>query len=336
MPPSSQPAIPHDPLRFLEQQLNIGICWVGLADKRMIWSDGIYDLFDYDRDITPCRAALLDRMHPIDRKDREKINVALQRRISFDDTFRIILRDRRIRWMRTRGEFLFDECGQPNALLVLMVDITAEHNQHDLLYTKTSHVQAIARLSGATVVTASSLGKVTGVLYQQPFSGDAQALGTQSIDWIHPDDRAMLVKALQEAVNQGRDFEGEARICISPHSPVWRRFKATPLRSQDGTIIEWLGLSFDIDHERTGQALMNEFRPVTGAQFRAARSLLRLSVQRLSELTGVSIAVIRRLEELDGVSKDSSGESRRLRAELERQGAVFIFPKSLKPTATLR
>ena len=75
---------------------------------------------------------------------------------------------------------------------------------------------------------------------------------------------------------------------------------------------------------------------MTGAQLRAARGLLRMSVQRLSKLTGVSIAVIRRLEELDGVSMCGADECRRLRAELEKQGVTFLFPKGLKPTVTLR
>ncbi|KRQ99920.1 hypothetical protein CQ12_24445 [Bradyrhizobium jicamae] len=123
----------NDHLRFLENRLNIGICRVDLSERRMVWSDGIYDLFDHDRSVQPSRDALLQRMHPADRKDREVVNVALQRRISFDDRFRVILRDRRIRWMRASGEFLFDENGTPDALLVLMTDVTAEQTQRDVM-----------------------------------------------------------------------------------------------------------------------------------------------------------------------------------------------------------
>lgn len=111
-----------DHLRFLEQNLHIGICRVDLSEKRMVWSDGIYDLFDHDRSVRPSRDAFHQRMHPADRHDREVVNVALQRRISFDDKFRVILRDRRIRWMRACGEFLFNDSGHPDVLLAAYQD----------------------------------------------------------------------------------------------------------------------------------------------------------------------------------------------------------------------
>ena len=325
-----------DHLRFLEQNLHIGLCRVDLSDKRMVWSDGIYDLFDHDRSVPPSRDAFHQRMHPADRQDREVVNVALQRRTSFDDKFRIILRDRRIRWMRACGEFLFDESGHPDVLLVLMADVTAEQTQRDLLHTKTKYLETVARLSGATVTAAAPGGRVTNVIYRQPFSKDAKMLGTRWIDWAQPEDRAELLKRWRETFQRGEEFESEIRVCLPDGSRSWRQARAAPIRSSEGEIVEWLALSFDVDDDRTSTALLDPDRPATGAQFRAARSLLRISVQKLSELTGVSIAVIRRLEELDGVSMSGIEECRRLRTELEKQGVAFLFPKGLKPTVTLR
>ena len=325
-----------DHLRFLEQNLRIGICRVDLSEKRMVWSDGIYDLFDHDRSVQPSREALHQRMHPADRQDREVVNVALQRGISFDDKFRIILRDRRVRWMRSCGEFLFNESGHPDVLLVLMADVTAEQAQRDLLHTKTRYLEALAKLSGATVTTAAPSGRVTNVIYRQPFSKEAKMLGTRWIDWAQPEDRAGLLTRWRETSQRGEEFESEMRVCLPDGSRSWRHARATPIRSPEGEIVEWLALSFDIDDDRTSRALLDQDRPATGAQLRAARGLLRISVQRLSELAGVSIAVIRRLEELDGVSMSGVEDSRRLRAELEKQGIAFLFPRGLKPTVTLR
>jgi PAS domain-containing protein len=325
-----------DHLGFLEQHLRIGVCRVDLSDKRMVWSDGIYDLFDYDRSVRPSRDAFHQRMHPADRQNREEVNVALQRRISFDNRFRVILRDRRIRWMRASGEFLFDESGHADVLLVLMADVTVEQSQRDLLHTKTKYLEAVAKLSGATVTTATPSGRVTNVIYQQPFSKDAKMLGTRWIEWMRPDDRAELLKRWRETTQQGEEFESELKVNLPDGSQSWRQAKAAPIRSPEGGIVEWLALSFDIDDERTGRSLMDQDRPATGAQLRAARSLLRISVQKLSQLTGVSIAVIRRFEELNGVSTNAVDERRRLRAQLEKQGVAFLFPKGLKPTVTLR
>ena len=328
--------VPHDVLGFLERQLKVGVCWVNLAEKRMAWSEGIFDLFGFERSVLPSREAFLDRMHPGDRNDRERVNVALQNRISFDDTFRIILGDRRVRWVRTHGEFLVDDHGRADVLLVLMADATADQNRNHLLCARERYLQAIARLSKATVSIAAPNGRVTSVLYQQPFSRSASVLGTRWIDWVEPDDRKGVLKIWRDAVSRGEEFRTEARVRLPDGALSWRQFHAAPIRPTEGPIAEWLALSFDIDNDRTGQALLNPARPATGTQLRVARTMLRLSVQRLSELTGVSIAVIRRLEELDGVSRDGSAEGERLRAGLEDRGAVFIFPNSLKPTVTLR
>jgi len=172
------------------------------------------------------------------------------------------------------------------------------------------------------------------VLYQQPFGRSASVLGTRWIDWVDPDDRGGMLKIWRDAVSRGEEFRTEVRVRFPDGALSWRQVHVAPIRSTEGAIAEWLALSFDID--RTGQALLNPAKPATGTQLRMARTMLRMSVQRLSELTGVSIAVIRRLEELDGVSRDGSAEGERLRAGLEDRGAVFIFPNSLKPTVTLR
>ena len=325
-----------DDLRFLEQRLRIGLCRVDLSEKQMVWSDGIYDLFDHDRSVRPSRDAFHQRMHPADRHDREVVNVALQRRISFDNRFRVILRDRRIRWMRACGEFLFNESGHADVLLVLMVDVTDEQSQRDLLHTKAKYLEAVAKLSGATVTTATPGGTITNVIYQQPFSKDAKMLGTRWIEWAQADERAELLKRWRETTQRGEEFESELKVSLPDGSQSWRQARAAPIRSPQGEIVEWLALSFDIDGNRTSRSLMDQDRPATGAQLRAARSLLRISVQKLSKSTGVSIAVIRRLEELDGVSTNGTDERRRLRAQFEKQGVAFLFPKGLKPTVTLR
>ena len=329
-------AVSSSDCRFLEQHLKVGICRVDLASRRMTWTDGVYELFDQDRTVPPSRHALLERMHPTDRANRAQVNSALKNRISFEDSFRVILKDRRIRWIRTLGEFLFDEHGRPDGLIVLMTDVTAQRAQQNLLHIRTQHLQALAKLAKATVTTAAADGKITDVLYLQPFAREAKPLGANWMGWIHPDDRTEIMRAHQDAISGQDKIEVEARVRLSDGSFGWRRLCATPVLSASGRFVEWLGLSFDIDQEKTGQTLLAPDRPVTGAQLRAARGLLKMSVQKLGRLSGVSIAVIRRLEDLDGVSRDGTENARRLREALEERGIVFIFPNDMKPTATLR
>ena len=71
-------------------------------------------------------------------------------------------------------------------------------------------------------------------------------------------------------------------------------------RSLEGGIREWLGISIDIHHEKLSISSAVSSK-LTGAQLRAARGMLNWSVKQLAQRTGISSAVIRRLEEYNGV-----------------------------------
>ena len=60
--------------------------------------------------------------------------------------------------------------------------------------------------------TAAPNGRVTNVLYQQPFSRTARVLGTWWIEWVHPDDREGVLKSWRDAVSPGEEFETEVRV----------------------------------------------------------------------------------------------------------------------------
>ena len=67
-------------------------------------------------------------------------------------------------------------------------------------------------------------------------------------------------------------------------------------------------------------------KTITGAQMRAARSLLRWSQMKLAEVSGVSPKTIRRIEEFDGCAAIRSTRKRslaKIRDVLEEAGVEF-------------
>ena len=81
------------------------------------------------------------------------------------------------------------------------------------------------------------------------FTGqDEQAsLGMGWLEMVHPDDRAMARESWGRADEQGQlDFEGRI-LCASEGRHRHFRTRALPVRRKDGTIIEWLGTSTDLD-----------------------------------------------------------------------------------------
>ena len=68
----------------------------------------------------------------------------------------------------------------------------------------------------------------------------------------------------------------------------------------------------------------HHFRPVTGSQLRAARALVRWSVDDLAESSRVAVATTSHAEAQDGPVSVTAADARALRRALERAGVEFI------------
>lgn len=75
---------------------------------------------------------------------------------------------------------------------------------------------------------------------------------------------------------------------------------------------------------------------VSAQQIRAARSLLGISSEELSKLSGVGWATIRRFEEADGIPPSRGGTLERVKQALEAEGVEFIGDSVRSPGVRLR
>ena len=85
-----------------------------------------------------------------------------------------------------------------------------------------------------------------------------------------------------------------------------------------------------------GEMLLKGDMHLTGAQLRAARGLLNLSVAQLAEQTGLALNTIRSAEAPNGLVRVSLATATLLRGALEQRGVVFIDPDELGPGVRLR
>jgi transcriptional regulator with XRE-family HTH domain len=67
-----------------------------------------------------------------------------------------------------------------------------------------------------------------------------------------------------------------------------------------------------------------ERRPLSSAQIRAARALIRWSAEDLANETALSVTTIRRAELTEGETSLTSANDRAIRQALERAGVEFI------------
>jgi transcriptional regulator with XRE-family HTH domain len=73
-----------------------------------------------------------------------------------------------------------------------------------------------------------------------------------------------------------------------------------------------------------------------GAQIRAARGLLNMSVAELSDRTGLAVNTIRRAESENGPVKITNANCALLESTFESLGVIFIAPEQFGPGVRLR
>jgi len=70
---------------------------------------------------------------------------------------------------------------------------------------------------------------------------------------------------------------------------------------------------------------------ITGLQIRSARNALRMSVEQLSEVSGVSVRTIKRMESEDGIPNSTRPNLSAIETALTRAGIEFIGTPDDRP-----
>lgn len=175
------------------------------------------------------------------------------------------------RWTETRAEALRDEAGQIIRWYGVSVDI------HDLITTQTELHLRKQELTRLVDLVPSFLWRLTpdgapnffnrrfidflgldeGSLEQPQTEQYAAALKAA----VHPDDAARVWAGLKACLSSGRPFAMRYRLRRHDGVYRWMDGRAEPLLDEDGSIIQWHGLSHDVDDQlRVEEALRESER----------------------------------------------------------------------------
>jgi PAS domain S-box-containing protein len=72
-------------------------------------------------------------------------------------------------------------------------------------------------------------------------------------NFIHPDDREKTVKAFARAISSGESYNAIHRLRRADGEYRWHHSMAEPLRDPQGKIIQWYGLTIDIDERKRAE-----------------------------------------------------------------------------------
>lgn len=324
---------PSDTLRFIEEKGGAGLWSWDVRTNSMDWSPGFYTLLGLQPGtVEPSYQEVYARTHPEDRRPPGQIEYVLSQTLPIDRTFRVIRPDGRVRWILSRGEILVDAQGAPLRAIGVVFDVTHHHEQLKTLEISDARFQALVKTLRAAIWMAQPDGYVTASLNWMEITGEdpKDFLGLAWIDSLHPDDRDRTLKTWAGALADKKPYEIEHRARAQDDSYHWYKSRATPVLNDDGSVREWLGISYDINESRSWPRKAASGM-LTSAQIRAARGILNWSVRDLAEKSDVSASTIRRLEESDGPAAPGEDAITPIRATLEKAGVEFLFPPSGRP-----
>lgn len=325
---------PRETLRFIEEKLYAGIWSWDLATGDMQWSHGFFALLGIEPDSVKPSSGLLSQMvHPEDRAPSEAVNRTLNEGLPAEWEFRIIRPNGRIRWIATRSELLLDSEGHPVRSIGVSFDVTKRHETLQTLDIATGHYEALIRASQGIVWFGDKDGRIVKIL--RPDDNIAERpVGRQSEHWtdfFHPDEQASVEGLWQQSALSRSPLRFEQRIRQRDNSYRWARTIIIQVFSRRGGPMELIGLSTDIELEKRYSPNSARPKQLTGAQIRAARGMLALSVNELAHKAAISPATIRRYEQVDGSINSSEAALDSLERTLTQAGIEFIFPELGKP-----
>lgn len=303
---------------FLERQELIESWRWDFATGEQSWSRGMYGLLGLEAEpARPGYELLRSLMHPDDRCLMPDGRAVRQGLLPARERFRIIHPRGVTRTLATRNEIFFAPDGRPMAAAGLVLDVTDVVRLNQVRLRDRQRFEALAR--DHFIVNYQSPGHDSGIVwfdYPAAFQPSLGEMRDDPYSIISVRDRARAREARESARALGRIAQGTFRFRKADGSDVACRAVEVPIFDEARRIVEWSGLIAPLSEFVSSSSgfcrAINE--AVRGHHLRAARAMLDCSLAQFSEISGLSVSSLRRLEE------DAACSSARM-----RQRAIAAF-----------
>src|SRR6266699_1753902 len=262
-----------DDLRQAEQQLRErqleslmghlpGLAYRALADEHwtaLFASRGMEDLTGYPADeFTSRRLNYADIMLPEDLPaTREAVFTALRERRMYEAEHRIRHKDGSVRWIWARGHGVFAPDGSLRFIEGLNLDMTRQKQAEERLRESEQRWRILTETLPQLVWSATPDGTCDYFSSQwTEHTGIAEAdlLGWQWLETLHPDDREPTRRFWLESVAGHHSYDIEYRVRRKGGDYRWFKTRGVPIRDTGGNIVKWFGTCTDITELRDREA----------------------------------------------------------------------------------
>ncbi|MFU8816240.1 MAG: PAS domain-containing protein [Pseudomonadales bacterium] len=183
------------------------------------------------------------------------------------------------------------EPGAPPAVLVMTREVTERVRMQAALQSSEARYRALAAASSDVLYRMNADWSEMRELDGGGFLADTtRPTKTWIEEYLHPDDRRRVMKAIQRAVQTKSVFELEHRVRRADGSVGWTQSRAVPLLDEHDTLTGWFGAASDITERRRAEEALrkadrakDEFLAVLGHELRNPLAPLRTGLELLGQ-----------------------------------------------------
>ncbi len=234
-------------------------------------------------------------IHPDDLAETLKV---FARAINSGESYRAIHRlrcaDGEYRWHHAMGEPLRDPQGTIIQWYGLTIDIDALKKTEAALQIREHELLGIIETIPSMLWSTWPSGEPNHLSQRMLdfFGASFEELVNRGwLSFIHPDDREDTAKAFFRAMETGESYNVINRLRRKDEEYRWHQTMGEPLRDAAGKIIQWYGLSIDIDERKRTEDHLRDTRVKLSTALRIA-TVAELSASIAHELNQPLMAVL--------------------------------------------
>ena len=244
------------------------------ATKILYWSEETYRIWGFDpAQGIPRLEAVTQRIHPDDRERAHSLPVrALSEKIGYSHGYRIVLPDGTVKHLESIGEPVLSASGELVEVVATQIDVTERKRAEDALRESEYKLRQIIEAVPGLIWSNGPDGEPTHVSQRILDYSGMQSEEFKHRGWepfVHPDDFPQTERAFSHAIQTGTSYQGVFRLRRADGEFRWHHARSEPLRDRQGRVIQWYGLSIDIDEVKK-----TEEHPRSAAQLKATLNVI--------------------------------------------------------------
>ncbi len=237
-------------LRRAQRIARLGSWELDLTSNVLTWSDELFRILEIDPlEQQPTYEALINTVHP---DDRDLVNNARTAppnvRTASDLTFRLLMRDGRVKYVNARTENLCDRQGRPSHRVGTVQNVTWQKLAELNLEAERRRFEDLVSILPVGVIEISPEGANTYVNKSWlRFVGRTrrEITGARWTECIHPDDIDCVRAGWAEAVPRRLPIIQECRLA-TPNGTITRILsQAVPRHAGNGTFLGYVAVALD-------------------------------------------------------------------------------------------